>query len=140
MLNDLSSDESKRRAAIDLLKNADEGRDEALKKYTHLLCQLLKMPMSFVSILDDEKQYIKSAQNIAPTDTSLAGAFCEQTLKQGETFLCPDTHLAPDLSSRSGGHRSAIHSLLCRMPAENPRWSDRGYLEYLRYATQGTFG
>jgi hypothetical protein len=31
MLNDLSSDESKRRAAIDLLKNADEGRDEALK-------------------------------------------------------------------------------------------------------------
>lgn len=55
MLNDLSSDESKRRAAIDLLKNADEGRDEALKKYTHLLCQLLKMPMSFVSILDDEK-------------------------------------------------------------------------------------
>ena len=44
MLNDLSSDESKRRAAIDLLKNADEGRDEALKKYTHLVCQLLKMP------------------------------------------------------------------------------------------------
>lgn len=84
MLNDLSSDESKRRAAIDLLKNADEGRDEALKKYTHLVCQLLKMPMSFVSILDDEKQYIKSAQNIAPTDTSLGGAFCEQTLKQGE--------------------------------------------------------
>ena len=120
MLNDLSSDESKRRAAIDLLKNADEGRDEALKKYTHLVCQLLKMPMSFVSILDDEKQYIKSAQNIAPTDTSLAGAFC-------------------DLSSRSGGQRSAIHSLLCRMPAENPRRSDRGYLEYLRYATQGTF-
>lgn len=95
MLNDLSSDESKRRAAIDLLKNADEGRDEALKKYTHLVCQLLKMPMSFVSILDDEKQYIKSAQNIAPTDTSLGGAFCEQTLKQGETLLCPDTHQHP---------------------------------------------
>lgn len=95
MLNDLSSDESKRRAAIDLLKNADEGRDEALKKYTHLVCQLLKMPMSFVSILDDEKQYIKSAQNIAPTDTSLGGVFCEQTLKQGETLLCPDTHQHP---------------------------------------------
>lgn len=78
MLNDLSSDESKRRAAIDLLKNADEGRDEALKKYTHLLCQLLKMPMSFVSILDDEKQYIKSAQNIAPTDTAWPAHFANR--------------------------------------------------------------
>jgi hypothetical protein len=47
MLNDLSSDESKRRAAIDLLKNADEGRDEALKKYTHLVCQLHKNANEF---------------------------------------------------------------------------------------------
>lgn len=95
MLSDLSNDESKRRAAIDLLKNPDEGRDEALKKYTHLVCQLLKMPMSFVSVLDDEKQYIKSAQNIAATETRLGDAFCEQTLKQGKTFICRDTHQHP---------------------------------------------
>ena len=95
MLSDLSNDESKRRAAIDLLKNPDEGRDEALRKYTHLVCQLLKMPMSFVSVLDDEKQYIKSAQNIAATETRLGDAFCEQTLKQGKTFICRDTHQHP---------------------------------------------
>ncbi|MEF3108925.1 EAL domain-containing protein [Raoultella sp. WB_B2P2-3] len=95
MLTDLSSDENKRRAAIDLLKNPDEGRDEALRKYTHLACQLLKMPMGFVSVLDDEKQYIKSAQNIAVTETSLGEAFCVQTLKQSETFICHDTHQHP---------------------------------------------
>ena len=58
MLTDLSRDESKRLAAIDLLKNPDKGRDDALKKYTHLICQLLNMPMGFVSVLDEEKQYI----------------------------------------------------------------------------------
>lgn len=95
MLTDLSSDESKKRAAIDLLKNPDEGRDNALNKYTHLVCQLLNMPMGFVSVLDDEKQYIKSAQNISITETSLGEAFCVQTLKQGETSICHDTHQHP---------------------------------------------
>ena len=47
-------------------------------KYTHLVCQLLKMPMSFVSVLDDEKQYIKSAQNIAATETRLGDAFANR--------------------------------------------------------------
>lgn len=32
MLTNLSRDESKRLAAIDLLKNPDKGRDDALKK------------------------------------------------------------------------------------------------------------
>lgn len=95
MLTDLNSNESKRRLAIDLLKNPDEGRDEALKKYTDFVCLLLKMPMSFVSILDDKNQYIKHAQNIAATETNMGGKFCEQTLKQGEIFICADTHQHP---------------------------------------------
>ncbi|WP_045857242.1 sensor domain-containing phosphodiesterase [Raoultella terrigena] len=95
MLTDLSRDESKRLAAIDLLKNPDKGRDDALKKYTHLICQLLNMPMGFVSVLDDEKQYIKSAQNVAVTETSLSEAFCVQTLKQSKTSICHDTHQHP---------------------------------------------
>ncbi|MBP1020211.1 sensor domain-containing phosphodiesterase, partial [Serratia fonticola] len=85
MLTDLSSDESKKRAAINLLKSHDEVRDEALKKYTLLACQLLNVPMCFVSVLDDEKQYIKSAQNITVTETSLGEAFCKNTLGKGET-------------------------------------------------------
>jgi EAL domain-containing protein (putative c-di-GMP-specific phosphodiesterase class I)/putative methionine-R-sulfoxide reductase with GAF domain len=95
MLTDLSRDESKRLAAIDLLKNPDKGRDDALKKYTHLICQLLNMPMSFVSVLDEEKQYIKSAQNVAVTEISLSEAFCVQTQEQSKTFICHDTHQHP---------------------------------------------
>ncbi|WP_368893585.1 sensor domain-containing phosphodiesterase [Kluyvera ascorbata] len=95
MLTDLSRDESKRLAAIDLLKNPDKGRDDALEKYIHLICHLLSMPMGFVSILDEEKQYIKSAQNFAVTETSLSEAFCVQTLKQSKTFICHDTHQHP---------------------------------------------
>lgn len=99
MLTDLSSDESKKRAAINLLKSHDEVRDEALKKYTLLACQLLDMPMCFVSVLDDEKQYIKSAQNMTVTETSLGEAFCTNTLEHGETYICPDTQRHPDFKT-----------------------------------------
>lgn len=95
MFTDLSRDESKRLAVIDLLKNPDKGRDDALKKYTHLICHLLNMPMGFVSVLDEEKQYIKSAQNVAVTETSLSEAFCVQTQEQSKTFICHDTHQHP---------------------------------------------
>lgn len=95
MFTDLSRDESKRLAAIDLLKNPDKGRDDALRKYTHLICHLLNMPMGFVSVLDEEKQYIKSAQNVAVTETSLSEAFCVQTQEQSKTFICHDTHQHP---------------------------------------------
>lgn len=139
MLTDFTNDESKKRAAIDLLKNADEGERRSIKKNTHLVCQLLKIPMSFVSILEDEKQYIKCAQNIAITETSLGRAFCEQTLNQGKTFICHDTHQPPIFHRDRDVRRSAIHSLLCGVPADNPRWGERGYLEYFRYSTQGTF-
>lgn len=95
MLTDFSSDKTKRCAAIDLLKRPDKDRDEILKKYTHMVCQLLKMPMGFVSIIDDEKQYIKSAQNITVRETSLGETFCAQTLKQDEAFICHDTQKHP---------------------------------------------
>lgn len=99
MLTDLNTDERKRRPAIELLKNHDESRDEALKQYTHLACQLLKVPMCFISILDDEKQYIKSAQNIDITETSLSEAFCVNTIDQGNTMICRDTLQHPVFKS-----------------------------------------
>jgi hypothetical protein len=51
-------------------------------------------------------------------------------LKQGETFICPIR-----ISTRSfiaiGRQRSAVHSFLCRMPADNPRWGAVGTLSIL---------
>lgn len=96
MLTELNSDDSKKRAAIDLLKNPDKDRDVILKKYTHMVCRLLEIPMSFVSVLDDTKQYIKSAQNIELTETSLGEAFCANTLKHQEIFICHDTYQHPE--------------------------------------------
>lgn len=95
MLKDFTSDEPKRRAAINLLMNSDEDRDITLKKFMHLACKLLKMPMGFVSVIDNEKQCIKYAQNIEINEIYMVSSFCEQTMKRGETFICHDTYKHP---------------------------------------------
>lgn len=91
MLTNLSNNEAKRHAAIDALKADDRGRDETLRKYTFLACRLLNIPMCFISVLDDEKQYIKSAQNMPFSETSLSDAFCAQTIRSEQTLICNDT-------------------------------------------------
>ncbi|WP_122095137.1 EAL domain-containing protein [Rahnella sp. Larv3_ips] len=91
MLTNLSNNEAKRHAAIDALKADDRGRDETLQKYTFLACRLLNVPMCFVSVLDDEKQFVKSAQNVPFTETSLSDAFCAHTIRSEQTLICNDT-------------------------------------------------
>lgn len=91
MLTNLSNNEAKRHAAIDALKADDRGRDDTLRKYTFLACRLLNVPMCFVSVLDDEKQFVKSAQNVPFTETSLTDAFCAHTVRSEQTLICNDT-------------------------------------------------
>lgn len=91
MLSDMKNDESKKSAVVEFLKRDDRVLDEALKKYTHFACLLLKVPMCFVSVMDDEKQYLKAAQNVSVTETCLQDAFCVHTVAAGSTLICEDT-------------------------------------------------
>lgn len=91
MLRHLNCGEIKKHAVINALINHDEERDEAVKNYTRLACILLKVPICFVSVLDDEKQHIRSAQNTSITETSLSDAFCVHTVNAGKMLICSDT-------------------------------------------------
>lgn len=87
------SDDAKRLAALEMLKSEDGTRDEILKKFTQLASELLGVPGSFVSVLDDENQYIKAACNFDLKRTSFQNAFCRHTLALDAVLVCNDTHL-----------------------------------------------
>lgn len=87
------SDEAKRLAALEMLKADDADRDEILQKFTQLTSELLGIPGSFVSVLDDEHQFIKASCNFDLKQTSLQHAFCRHTLELGKVLVCQDTHL-----------------------------------------------
>ncbi|MEM6049858.1 sensor domain-containing phosphodiesterase [Erwinia sp. P7711] len=83
--------ESRHRLALEMLKQDDAGRDEILSKFTALASQLLDVPGSFVSVLDDKQQYIKGAQQFALKQTSLEDALCRHTASCGTLLVCKDT-------------------------------------------------
>lgn len=84
--------ESRYQLALEMLTADDAGRDEILSKFTQLTSQLLGIPGSFVSIMNEQQQYIKAAQNFPLKQSSLEDALCRHTLASGQVMVCPDTH------------------------------------------------
>ncbi|GAB3414053.1 sensor domain-containing phosphodiesterase [Erwinia aphidicola] len=99
MSGTFSSDDAKRLAALEMLKSEDAARDDILKKFSQLASELLEIPGGFVSVLDDENQYIKAACNFDLKQTSLQDAFCRHTLELDDVLVCADTHLDPRFSA-----------------------------------------
>ncbi|MEA9391532.1 EAL domain-containing protein [Acerihabitans sp. TG2] len=95
MLTDLSHDEEKRLAAIKLLKADEHDRDQILEEMTALAGKMLGISTSFISILDDEKHYIKAACGLALQlkITRREDAFCLHTIATGDIVVCPDMRL-----------------------------------------------
>jgi len=85
--------ETRYQLALEMLTADDAGRDEILSKFTRLTSELLGIPGSFVSIMNEHQQYIKAAQNFSLRQSSLEDALCRHTLASGQVMVCPDTHL-----------------------------------------------
>ncbi|MDN4625919.1 sensor domain-containing diguanylate cyclase [Erwinia sp. PsM31] len=85
--------ETRYQLALEMLTADDAGRDEILSKFTRLTSELLNIPGSFVSIMNEHQQYIKAARNFSLQQSSLEDALCRHTLASGEVMVCPDTHL-----------------------------------------------
>ncbi|BCQ42422.1 sensor domain-containing phosphodiesterase (plasmid) [Erwinia rhapontici] len=95
MLSALNSDEDKKKSALGLLSGDDSHRDEILRKFVALASQVLGIPGSFVSVLDDEFQHIKASKNFDLRKSTLEDAFCRHTVAKGMVLVCPDTLLDP---------------------------------------------
>ncbi|WLS80754.1 sensor domain-containing phosphodiesterase [Erwinia pyri] len=83
--------ESRHQLALEMLKQDDAGLEDILSKFTSLTSQLLGVPGSFVSVLDDQHQYIRGAQQFALEQTSLEDALCRHTASCGTVLVCQDT-------------------------------------------------
>ncbi len=86
------NEQRKRLAVLEMLKSADKNRDEILQKFIRLASELLGIPQSFISILDDERQYVRVSHNFPLLESSLNDAFCSHILAADEVVVCFDTH------------------------------------------------
>lgn len=107
MLNNINADEGRREYALQALRSADEIRDEVLRKFVRLASQTLAIPGSFISVLDDEMQYVRAAHNFNLKQSSRQDSLCRHVVDGNGVVIVPDTHLDP---------RFADHPLITGAP------------------------
>jgi hypothetical protein len=64
MFTGLKRSESKRLAALELLRKEDKTRDAALTEYACLACEVMNVEGCFITVFDDDYQYIKYVKNV----------------------------------------------------------------------------
>lgn len=92
----IPSDEDKRLQFLQELSILDSARDETLDRITRL-CQLIySVPISTVSLIDEDRQWFKSFQGLDVCETDRELAFCNYTILGDEIFEITDAATHPD--------------------------------------------
>lgn len=83
-------DEKVRLVELHSLGILDTPADKYFDRYTQLVAQILKVPMVAVSLVDKDRQWIKSSVGVEMGETSLEASFCVHAL-QKNMLEVPDT-------------------------------------------------
>ena len=73
----------------------DTPAEEAFDRFTRLATQVLRVPVSLISILDSDRQFFKSVIGLQPPfaetrETPLSHSFCQHVVRTGEPLIVAD--------------------------------------------------
>ena len=90
---DKPADESTRLEALRSLKLLDTSPEERFDRLTRLARRLFGVPISLISLVDDERQWFKSNIGLSATETPRDISFCGHAILGDGAFLVPDAAL-----------------------------------------------
>ncbi len=86
-----SGDDECRLRALEALREPDESRDGVLEKFVRLASQALGIPGCFISIVDDEFQYIRAARNFFLKHSTREDSLCRYVIDPEAPMVVSDT-------------------------------------------------
>lgn len=89
----INPDNGCRAQTLSTLRSPDESRDEMLLKFVQLASQALGIPGSFISVLDNEYQYVQVSHNFALDRSSRDDSLCRHAVDSDSAVVVPDTWL-----------------------------------------------
>lgn len=89
------TDEGARLAALERAKILDTPPEEPFERITSLLKSVLGVPMTAITLLDTDRQWLKSERGIGVDHTARDISFCTHTIQGREPFVVPDASLDP---------------------------------------------
>jgi len=77
----------------------DSEPEHRYDRITKLCARIFNVEMSLISLIDENRQWIKSSQGFSLRQTERSVAFCNQTIVQEDVFVVADTHLDPQYAN-----------------------------------------
>lgn len=68
----------------------DTVSEQRFDRITRLASRLFNMPMSMVSLVDNDRQWFKSSTGVDVCETTRAISFCTHAIEQNDIFVIPD--------------------------------------------------
>ena len=87
------ADEGRRLETLRALKILDTSPEERFDRLTRLAKRLFGVPISLISLVDDDRQWFKSSVGLGATETPRDISFCGHAILGDEIFLVPDASL-----------------------------------------------
>ena len=125
MFSGLNKNETKRLAALALLRKQDKARDTALGEFATLASDIMGVSSCFVTIFDDQHQYIKYVKNVPRLQVKLPipETMCQYAVASAEPVICHDTRT----DSRFANH-ALVNSGLVIFYAAAPLQTKDGFV------------
>ena len=78
----------------------DTGPEPGFDRLTRLAARILRAPISLVSLVDDRRQFFKSAEGLEEglRETPLSHSFCQHVVRRGEPLVVEDATADPALA------------------------------------------
>ena len=97
-------DDPARLAALKGLNLLDSPAEPSFDRLTQLVCRFLDVPVSLVSLVDDQRQFFKAACGLggwagAARQTDLTHSFCQHVVNSGEPLIVADAREHPLLKT-----------------------------------------
>lgn len=87
---EIPKNEAERLHALRALQILDSSHEERFDRVTRLAKRLFGVPISLVSLIDEDRQWFKSAQGLEIAETSREVSFCGHAINQDGLFIIPN--------------------------------------------------
>ncbi|MDQ1474722.1 MAG: phosphoserine phosphatase RsbU/P [Bryobacterales bacterium] len=88
----LPANEDERLRAVQALALLDTAPEERFDAVVRLAAKLFDMPISYVALVDSDRQWFKSKVGLTPSESSREVAFCSHAILNDEPLIIRDAH------------------------------------------------
>ncbi|UGA37405.1 GAF domain-containing protein [Chromobacterium haemolyticum] len=124
---DIPADEPQRLATLRALGVLDTAAEERFDRLTRMAKRLFRVPIALVSLVDENRQWLKSCVGMSTVETERDISFCGHAILGDDIFYIPDAladeRFADNPLVTGAPHIRFSTPVVRCMPPTAPRWA-----------------